>query len=187
MTQDSLKLENTQLKSELHNSTLQVDELEQYGRRMCLDISGIEGDKGDFTENVETKVLNLFAKCKLSDGSHLPITGSDIDRCHRKGKFKGHNRKVIIKFTNSKARQSLYIARKQLSSSIYVQENITNFRESLSYEARQLVKANKLGKTWVAGCKIHGSYPGETGKFIIKDMATIEAIRDGKPLPKDSK
>ena len=95
---------------------------------------------------------------------------------------------VNIKFTNSKARQNLYSARKELGASIYVQENLTNFRESLSYEARQLVKSKKLAKTWVAGCKVHGSFPDNpAGKVIIKDMATIEAIRDGKPLPKHSK
>ena len=181
---DTLKAENKIIKSDLHTTVLQLDELEQYGRRMCLDISGISGDKGDFSENVEEKVLNLFSKTKLSDGTQLPITGSDIDRCHRKGKYKGSNRKVIIKFTNSKARQSLYSARKQLGKTIFVQENITNFREGISYEARKLVRSNKLSKTWVAGCKVYGSLPGDSQKIIIRDMACIEAIRDDLPLPK---
>ena len=181
---DTIKAENKQLKSNLNKTALNLDELEQYGRRMCLDISGIDGDKGDFSENVEEKVLKLFSTTKLSDGTQLPITGSDIDRCHRKGKYKGNNRKVIIKFSNSKARQCLYSSRKQLGKSIFVQENITSFRECISYEARKLVRSNKLSKTWVAGCKVYGSLPGTTHKFIIRDMTCIEAIRDDLPLPK---
>ena len=63
---DTLRLENSELKTEPNKSAFQIDELEQYGRRMCLDLSGIEGDKGDFSENVEAKVLKLFFKNQVT-------------------------------------------------------------------------------------------------------------------------
>ena len=80
----------------------------------------------------------------------LPSLGLTLIDVTEKANLRAKNRKVIIKFTNSKARRNQYSARKQLGALIYVQENLTNFRESLSYEARQLVKTKKLAKTWVS-------------------------------------
>ena len=40
----SLKEENAKLSNSLKFTKLELDELEQYGRRMCLDISGINGE-----------------------------------------------------------------------------------------------------------------------------------------------
>jgi hypothetical protein len=101
-----LRAENDALCASLKSNQLQIDELEQYGRRMCLDVTGIQGDTGEVSENVESKLLDKISKVKLPNGQKLNITSKDIGRCHRKGKFqdwKG-NRKVIVKFTNSKAR-----------------------------------------------------------------------------------
>jgi hypothetical protein len=182
-----LRAENDALRASLKSNQLQIDELEQYGRRMCLDVTGIQGDTGEASENVESKLLDKISKVKLPNGQKLNITSKDIDRCHRKGKFqdgKG-NRKVIVKFTNSKARQALYENRKLLGAGIFVQENITKFREQLAFEARELVRSKKLTKTWIAGCNVYASIKiGESDetKIKIRDLGTIQNIKDGKLL-----
>jgi hypothetical protein len=105
---------------------------------MNLDISGIPGDTGSSEENVESKILAEAKKRGIQ-------LSSDIDKCHRKGKRKDNfNRKVIVKFTNLKARQRVYNARKEMSHGIFVQENLTPLRENLSFQARQLLKRDKL-------------------------------------------
>ena len=145
----SVRNDNKALTDELNKTKRELDELEQYGRRMCLDVSGITGDTGHYSENVEDKILNHAKKCKI------PLQSSDIDRCHRKGRPKPHvNRKVIVKFTNSKARQRFYQARKDLGAGIFAQKNLTPLREKLSYEARQLKRSGSLDNTWIAGCKV---------------------------------
>ena len=109
---------------------------------MCLELSGITGDTNDNSDNVQTKVLDTFKKAGLT------LSSADIDRCHRLGKPKANtDRKVIVKFTNSSARQNVYAARKSLGHGIYVQENLTRLRQQLSYVARQLVRAKVLDKT----------------------------------------
>jgi hypothetical protein len=105
----SLRNENKLLTNDVNNLKLELDNLDQYGRPMCLDISGTPGDTGDQNEDVESKILKHINNITLSDGSKLKITPHDIDRCHQKGKPKqNENRKVIVKFTNSRARQKCY-------------------------------------------------------------------------------
>lgn len=175
----SLRNSNAQLSSSLIATQLELDELDQYGRRMCLEISGIAGDTYDNTENVQKKILDHATRAGTT------LCAADMDRCHRLGKPRGTScRKVIVKFTNSAARQRVYQARKTLGHGIFVQENLTRLRQQLGFEARQLVRAQTLEKTWVAGCKVfgsmHGSAPGASKPIHIKDMSVIQAIKDGK-------
>lgn len=179
---DNLRAEINDLTNAQKYTMLELDELDQYGRRMCLNVSGIRGDTGDFNENIERKILDH------ASSKGLQLTSGDIDKCHRLGSKTANitNRKVIVKFTNSKARDRVYSARKTLGNGIFVQENLTRYRERLSFEARQLVRSKKLTKTWVAGCRVYGTIPGiDTNtdkKVLIKDMDIVECIREGRPV-----
>jgi DNA repair exonuclease SbcCD ATPase subunit len=155
------------------------NDLEQYGRRMMLDISGIPGDTGDAYENVERKILEYANKIDLN------LNENDIDKVHRLGKWRSDvkvNRRVIVKFTNSKARQRLYNARKSLSSGIFEQDSLTRRREQIGYEARKLKREGKLLKTWVACANIYGTMKkfDHEIKVHIKNMDSIEKIRAGE-------
>ena len=108
----------------------------------------------------------------------------DIDKCHRKGKPKFNvNRKVIIKFTNSKARDNVYKARKSLTDGLFVQDNLTPYREFLGWEARKLKRETLIDKTWIAGCRVNVLLNGETSGRVVKSMDAITASREGKPFP----
>jgi hypothetical protein len=169
----ALRAEVASLKSDLKSSEMDQDELAQYGRRMNLDISGIPGDTGSSEENVESKIL---AEAKKRG---IQLSSSDIDKCHRKGKPKdNYNRKVIVKFTNSKARQRVYNARKEMSHGIFVQENLTPLRENLSFQARQLKRDKLITKTWIAGCRVYVQVTGATKSCLIKHMDDIQEIRN---------
>lgn len=174
----SLKEENKSLKLSLKSIVSDLDELEQYGRRMCLDISNIPGDTGNPNEDVETIILEHANRCNIA------LKPEDIDKCHRKGKYKGSgNRKVIVRFTNSKARQRVYEGRRTIGDGIFVQENLTRRRDQLAYEARQLVRTKSLMKTWVGGCRIFAliMHSGKELKIQIHDMDDIASIRQGHP------
>jgi hypothetical protein len=188
----SLKKAHAELQQASLDNFLATDEVEQYSRRLCLDISGIPGDTNDPNENVTGKILSHFKNWKSSEGTTLEIDPSDILVSHRKGKFKegfSVNRKCIVKFSNHAACQRVYNARKDLGSGIFVQQNITPYREKLSYEARQLIRAKTLQKTWISGFKVFAQFPTTTNpmtgkseqgaKVHIKSMRTIEAIKDG--------
>lgn len=185
---EHLKLENESLKSEIKVSqnesrtikqdntklACDIDELDQYSRRMCLDIFNIPGDSGDPKEDVEHHLLSLAAKVPLD------ITSADIDRCHRRGRYTmSKNRRIIIKFTNSKARQRVWDARKQLGDGIFVGETLTPYRENLAYQARQLTRGpeRKLDRSWVVGGRIHGIMTRSQKKITIRDCNDIDSIK----------
>ncbi|KAH3846977.1 hypothetical protein DPMN_089287 [Dreissena polymorpha] len=105
----------------------------------------------------------------------MVMFNADIDRCHRVGSKKdGKQRKVIVKFTNSSARQRLYEARRNLKDGVFIKENLTKFREELAYEARQLVRNKLLTKSWVAGCKVYGLLPDHSGNGVKEHTDTLQ-------------
>lgn len=177
---NDLKKENQTLKVTMKATNASLDDLDQYGRRMCLEIANIPGDTGNPAEDVEQKVLHL------TQTHNVDLTSSDIDRCHRLGRYQPSasvNRRIIIRFTNSKARQRIYDCRRSLGDGIFVQEHLTKFRSQLAYEARQLVRAKTLAKTWIAGSKVFATLidKGKEIKIQIRDMDDIKAAREGKP------
>lgn len=178
-----LKIENKNLKDALKDTNMALDELDQYGRRMCLEVSNVPGDTGSFNEDVEKKVIFLCETNKVD------LSPAEIDKCHRLGRYNpdfDKNRRIIVKFATSKARQRIYDARKSLGDGIYVQEHLTRFRGQLGFEARKLVRTHQLAKTWVAGCKIYATmnYQGKDVNVHIKDLDDINLIKDGKlPVP----
>lgn len=175
---DKTVQENAQLKADLNDLRLAVDEQEQYSRRSCLRINGVIGDEGSPGENVENKLLSLATT------HNIPIKPEDIDIAHRLGRPKlGFNRPVIVKFSNAKARQLVLSARKTLGN-VYVNEDLTKFRQSLHYHARQLVRDKKLDRTWIGGGKVFACLPSSVAgvKFQIRSMTDIDKIRAGIPL-----
>ena len=78
-----LKSQVTLLQS--HASTVKhaldkkVDELEQYGRRVCLRIEGVEHQVNEKSEEVLEKVVNIIKE------SETEIPESVLDRVHRIG------------------------------------------------------------------------------------------------------
>ncbi|MES9883009.1 MAG: hypothetical protein ABW185_19250 [Sedimenticola sp.] len=175
---DITEQENVKLRADLNDLRSAIDDQEQYSRRSCLRISGIVGDDGSPSENVEHKLLTLAATHKI------PIKTEDIDIAHRLGKpSPGYNRPVIVKFGNSKARQSVLEARKSLGS-VYVNEDLTKYRQNLHYHARKLVRDKKLDRTWIGGGKVFARFPFSAPgtKVLIRSMADIDNIREGKPL-----
>ncbi|MES9901154.1 MAG: hypothetical protein ABW168_00560 [Sedimenticola sp.] len=170
---------NNKLASEVSDLKLALDEQEQYSRRSCLRVNGIIGDEGDPTENVEAKLISL------AETHTIAITPEDIDVAHRLGRPKpGYTRSVIVKFTNLKARQRVLAARKTLGN-VYINEDLTRFRQTLHYHARVLVKEKRLERSWVAGGKVFCIFPSgpDGAKVHIRSMDDIDNIRHGT-LPK---
>ena len=69
------------------------EDLEQYGRRLCLRNFNVDGD--------DSENSYVFKKCKeLFDGLELDIPEACIDRAHRIGKkTRGSVRRIIVGFT----------------------------------------------------------------------------------------
>ena len=82
------------------------DDLEQYGRRLCLRIIDVDGDDSETSDDVFNKCTELFNKLELD------IPGACIDRAHSIGKTPGRVRPIIVHFTTWFHRIIVYRKRK---------------------------------------------------------------------------
>ena len=140
----SLQKSNDDLATQVRDLNGKVDDLEQYGRRMCIRISGIP-------EMQNENVNNLVMKVAGDIGAN--VTRHDIDRAHRVGRKDDSNiignmgeddditdeqaaetavktqiksRDVIVKFTNSNARLEFLKGRKvlrEIKSKVFINED----------------------------------------------------------------
>ena len=143
------------LREDLKKATSQLNELEQYSRRLCVNISGIPETTN---EDVKKLVLDISGVT----GAHL-VPG-DVDVAHRVGKHKpGKTRTIIARFATITKRQAFYDARRALRGAravpgsgltdevlgnTFISDNLTQQNEFLLYQARQLKKKGKLFAAW---------------------------------------
>lgn len=124
-------LENTLYKKneEIAHAQGSINDLEQYSRRNCLRVFGIEETPG---ENVNTVVMNLF-----KNNLRVDVSTDEIDRCHRIGKSStGKHRPIIIKFTRYTTRAMVFQKKKNLKGSrIIIREDLTKNNLLLLNEA----------------------------------------------------
>ncbi|PSN42454.1 hypothetical protein C0J52_18914 [Blattella germanica] len=97
------------------------DDLEQYGRRMCLRVFGIPEERNEDTDMIAIDVAKRI---------NVDLSIQDIDRSHRIGKINAGP--VIIKFISYRKRSEVFRSKKLLKGSgITVREDLTKRRHSL--------------------------------------------------------
>ena len=148
-----IELENkvTALESELaiekaksgHERVLlqsRVEELEQYGRRTSLRLSGIRFDENETNELLTNKVIKCFRDLNVE------IKRADLFRLHRIGRpyfLEGVKyQQVIIKFRSWDARCDAYngrytAAEKEEMANVFVNLDLTKQRYSLLKQAKE--------------------------------------------------
>lgn len=141
-----LQNENKSLKSRVTTLESQIDQAEQYSRRNCLRISGIQESNNENTDEIVLKMSS-----DIGSGIQLP----DIDRCHRIGnpnRNRTKPRDIIVKFSTYRARSDFYKKRTSLKDRgylrVFVNEDLTRRRSGHLYQARALVKSGHLKGAW---------------------------------------
>ena len=128
-----LKLSNGRLLSK-------VNDIEQYGRRLCLRIEDIPVVEEETAEVVLDKVRSLINEAQIE------IPDSVIDRAHRIGPVRkdsdnNKTQSIIVRFSTFRHRTRLYRARKTLKSA-RVRLDLTKIRYKLLGDARMMVEKN---------------------------------------------
>lgn len=177
--------------SDLEKRILQVecdnDSLEQYSRRNSIRISGLPEVANENTDEI---VIKLAQELDAS------ISPADIDRSHRVGKLVDQgrggrstsgtqrHRDILVKFATYNARQRLFMKRRELRDKdtmkhIFLNEDLTQTRSKLLYEARCLVRVNKLkaayaydGRLFVRDC--------DDRRHLIRTNSDLSAFGDTK-------
>ena len=125
-----------------------TNNLEQYGRRNNIVISGIP-------DSVDTNTLEDSVTEILSDIG-VNVTSSDIEACHRIGKKdkRINSSKTIIRFVNRKHAKGALFNKKKLKQNrknysfnpknnpFFISENLTRMNEQLAYQGRKLKRNN---------------------------------------------
>ena len=101
-----------------------LDRQEQYSRRNCPFVHGVEGNNNEDTDQEIIKIV----KNDLGE----EITIHEIDRTHRSGKRKLDNnvpQSIIVKFTRYNVRYKIFKSKKKLKGkTVTIAEILTNRR-----------------------------------------------------------
>ena len=112
--------------------TSDVDELEQYSRRNCLLLHGVQENENKNTDDIVLKTM--------SEELNIEIKENDLVRTHRIGnrnRKDGQPRAIIVKFTCCAIRNKIYSNQKKLKGKIFlITESLTSRRYNLLKEAQ---------------------------------------------------
>ena len=172
-----LQIENQRLRKKVNDlqkriisSEESINSLEQYGRRNNIEISGIPESVDD--KKLEEKVVEVLNKIDVN------ISTSDIEACHRLGKFKNKQRKTIIRFVNRKHAKTALLNRKRLKQvdttslglenrNVFINENLTYSNGKIAFHSRNLKRNSLIEKCYTRDGVVHISGGElENGKVI---------------------
>lgn len=182
---DELKKDNerkasqiTKLQGDLQSATSRIEALETYTRRDNLLITGLPVETfaeaasthgaeetsprgAEHNLTVERSVLKLF-----NEQLGVAIKPSDISIAHRlrtRSNIPGPPT-TIVRFTNRKARETVYAARRNLRNAptrIYVNEDLSKTTADLFRQARQLVRTKCIHSAWTSSCAVYIKESGD--------------------------
>ncbi len=85
----------------------------------------------------------------------MKLKKQDLSEVYRLGKkIEGKKRDIVVNFAEKKTRDNFYLMRKTTTphkdpqKNIYINDQLTNFRKGLFYQARKLLKSHKLYAAW---------------------------------------
>ena len=131
------------------------EELEQYGRRLCIRVEGFPTTDNETWEEVLKKVQSLIneAECAIPDEA--------IDRAHRIGngykdrKTNALCKSIIVRFAPFRHRQLFYRNRNKLKSNAQIQKSQIRFDKEKVYSIYESFRVSQEGQ--YCGLR-HGSH-----------------------------
>ena len=165
------------LETEVSRLTLELDELEQYGRRNAIRIFNPDWPE-QTDENTDEMVLQLIhQKLNIRD---FPIWL--ISRSHRVGQKRndGTPRPILVKFISYRAREQVFKARRLLPQGVYVNEDLTQATAQLAYQARQLRRNGLIDETWTYDGRVFIKKNGRSRGVLVRSLEDlVETLHDG--------
>jgi CII-binding regulator of phage lambda lysogenization HflD len=166
----------TNLKKILHDKTGQLNDLEQYGRRNNIRISGIseslEKNTNESAETTTNKILHIlnekFPKINLQE--------SDIDIAHRLGKPKdGHSRPIIVKFVSRLKRNTIMSNRREFKGTdIFLNEDLTQINQKVLMAIKRTKSDQEAVWSWDG--KVH--HKSASGDIRVIQFAQYRNLID---------
>ena len=182
--------------SEVGDLKLQIDEIEQYSRKYCINIRGVPETSREDPIEIAMNIAN---------GIGVSLQASDIDVAHRIGRPDGtargaRMRDLCVKFRSYQKRQEMWQSRKALRnrsqadtrvtrsrtssqgakvSDLFMYENLTRHRQQVMYRARELKRANKLWAVWSDGGVMKVKKTESSRTVTVRTEADVLVIAQG--------
>lgn len=155
-------------KDEKH--TERLNDMEQYGRRNNIRISGISHDVDKQTSEQTTKQVLDMIKHRMG----VKVSTEDVDICHRLGRFKpGESRQVIVRFVKRQTKidvmKKTVILRKS-KCGVYINDDLTPLNNRVLASVRRKAPGRVL-QSWSYEGKLFARYKGESTRFTTRDGA----------------
>jgi Baculovirus FP protein len=150
-----LKKQNIEKDRVIEALTIQVNSLDQYGRKKNIEITNIEEKRG---ENIEEIVLNLAEKLDVDLAAH------EIESAHRLPTRNADKvAPIIVQFASRKKRDQFLEKKKTVVSSnlltggtsevgerkVYINENLAPFYKELFWKTKQRAKDAGYKFVWI--------------------------------------
>ena len=194
----SLVAENATLSNRLQSCETHLNNLEQYSRRECIEISGIPEVKDENTDDIVIKVGSLIG---------LDLTRNDISVSHRlpKGSYSAAVREgpqassntssrtpnIIVKFVRRETRDHFYKGRKLLrdkstrdldlarysENKIYIMENLTQANKDLFKESLRVKKDLKYKFIWTFYGRTYLRKDSESPVVAIQKKSDLDILK----------
>ena len=153
------------LEEELTNQKIDINALNQYGRREHLEFVGIKETIKQ--QDLEEHIIELLTKIGITT-----ISNRDIVAVHRLGKYKrGKHRNVIVKFLNRKDTKIVYKNRnklKRLPERIFVIENLCPDHKSIFNRLYKLFKQEEIYDVWTVNGHVFAVFDEESVQIQIE-------------------
>ncbi len=138
--QERVDILESQLKV-LESLDRRIDEVEQYGRRMCLRFNNIEVSEDGSKENCVKIISDIMKETQCGVGKQA------IDRAHRIGPKKTSKdgpttQQIIVRFNSFTDRTKVYRSRKKIASNVKVSLDLTKSRLRILLDAQALAARN---------------------------------------------
>ena len=178
LTSENKKLkENIQTESDTRKK--HINELEQYGRKNNIRISGIGHDNMYETSYDTAEGIANMLRNKLM----VEVSALDIDIAHRLGKYEeGKVRPVIVKFVQRQMKHNIMKNTRHLkNTNISINDDLTNLNYKVLSSLRLKDKAN-ITKAWSFDGKLYKkSKDGKTAVVTYEEYAAWLDIPFPKP------
>ena len=179
---NAIKDDRDSLANTVYQLQIDLEEAQNYSRRNCLLLHGVDEEQG---ENTDNKIIDILNK-ELDVGLNF----ADIDRSHRIGRQTNSNkpntrsnkkrsRPIIIKFVSYRDRSAVFYNKKYLKGkNISISESLTPTRYSLYKKCK-----DKFGykNVWTIDNRIHISLSDDDGN-PFKQIITCEEDVNWFPL-----
>ena len=160
---------------------MEVDRLDQYGRRSNIIIRNVEIPNNETQDHVEQKVKQIIGSL------NVPNATEDIDKTHRIGRVKTDEKlnkrfqNIVVRFRSHRTRYAVYNKRKDAKNNIKFNPHLTQHRGKLLHES--IVFCENIDGVDFTYANLHGDLcvrlsEKVNDKNVIKSFNTMQELKN---------